>query len=51
MSPTGKKFVALFVAFAFLGPLGWYVGGQWGLALAAALLFVAANVWGGTGRS
>jgi hypothetical protein len=42
-----RKTVAWLVAFAFLGPVGWRVGGEWGLALAAALLFVAANVWGG----
>jgi hypothetical protein len=46
MSPTVKKIVAALVALAFLAPVGWRVGGEWGLALTVVLLIVAANVWG-----
>jgi hypothetical protein len=46
MSPTVKKIVAALVALAFLAPVGWRIGGEWGLALTLVLLVVAANVWG-----
>jgi hypothetical protein len=46
MSPTVKKAVAAIVALAFLAPVGWRLGGEWGLALTFVLLVVAANVWG-----
>ena len=45
MSPTGKKVVAAVLAAAFLCPIGWRLGGQWGLALTIVLLIVIANVW------
>ena len=46
MSPTVKKIIAALVAVAFLAPVGWRIGGEWGLAVTLVLLVVAANVWG-----
>ncbi len=34
------------LAIVFFAPVGWRVGGPWGLAAALVLLLVAGNVWG-----
>jgi hypothetical protein len=46
VSPTAKKTIAIVVAVAFLGPLGWHAGGQWGLALTLVVLLLFANLRG-----
>jgi hypothetical protein len=40
------KWVAVTVAIVFFAPVGWRVGGSWGLAAVLVLLLVAGNVWG-----
>ncbi len=46
MNRTFMKWVAFAVAIVFFAPVGWRVGGPWGLAAALVLLLVAGNVWG-----
>ncbi len=46
MNRTFMKWVAFAVAILFFAPVGWKVGGAWGLAAALVRLLMAGNVWG-----